>query len=101
MSRRVGVQELVRVGFVNKVFDGVEGDEGFEAAVMGEIEERLGGHLVGESLLGIKELIRGPEREVMERVGVREVLAGLERFVSGVPQEEFAKVRDGRKRHKL
>lgn len=100
MSRRVGVQDLVRVGFVNKVFD-VEGEEGFERAVMGEVEERLGGHLVGESLLGIKELIRGPERERMEVAGVKEVLAGLERFVSGVPQEEFAKVRDGRKRHKL
>ncbi|KAK1831735.1 ClpP/crotonase [Podospora conica] len=103
MSKRISLGELVQTGFVNKVFEGreVEGDEGFERAVLGEVEERLGEHLVGESLLGIKELIRGPEREVMEGQGVKEVLAGLERFVSGVPQEEFLKVRDGKKRHKL
>ncbi|KAK0738549.1 ClpP/crotonase-like domain-containing protein [Schizothecium vesticola] len=101
MSRRIGVEELVRAGFVTKVFGEGTDDEGFKRAVMGEIEERLGEHLVGESLLGIKELIRRPEREAMEAVGVREVFAGLERFVSGVPQGEFKKVREGTKRHKL
>jgi len=30
-----------------------------------------------------------------------EVFAGLERFVKGVPQEEFRKVASGEKKHKL
>jgi peroxisomal 3,2-trans-enoyl-CoA isomerase len=32
---------------------------------------------------------------------VAEVFAGLDRFVSGVPQEEFSKIANGTKRHKL
>jgi peroxisomal 3,2-trans-enoyl-CoA isomerase len=69
--------------------------------VLREIEERLGEHLVGESLLGIKKLIRKPERDVMEVQNVAEVFDGLDRFVSGVPQGEFLKIATGKKRHKL
>jgi peroxisomal 3,2-trans-enoyl-CoA isomerase len=32
---------------------------------------------------------------------VEEVMGGLERFVSGVPQEEFRKIASGEKKHKL
>ena len=103
MSKRISAGELVATGFVNKVFEGVQKgeDEKFKGLVLGEIEERLGGHLVGESLLGIKKLIRKPEREVLDRQNVAEVFAGLERFVSGVPQGEFLKIATGQKRHKL
>jgi peroxisomal 3,2-trans-enoyl-CoA isomerase len=104
MSRRISCEELVASGFVNKVFAecGGPGEDGkFRALVLKEIEERLGEHLVGESLLGIKRLIRQPEREVMDRQNVAEVFGGLERFMSGVPQAEFAKIASGKKRHKL
>ena len=67
-----------------------------------EVRERLvGGHLNGESLLRIKTLIRGPERERMDAANVREVFGGLDRFVGGAPQEEFRKLARGEKRHKL
>jgi peroxisomal 3,2-trans-enoyl-CoA isomerase len=105
MSKRIGCEELVAAGFVNKVFgevgNGVGEDEKFRGLVLREIEERLGEHLVGESLLGIKKLIRKPERDVMEVQNVAEVFDGLDRFVSGVPQGEFLKIATGKKRHKL
>jgi peroxisomal 3,2-trans-enoyl-CoA isomerase len=103
MSKRISCEELVGTGFVNKVFEGCgKGeDEKFRGLVLREIDERLGEHLVGESLLGIKKLIRKPEREVMDVQNVAEVCAGLDRFVSGVPQGEFAKIASGQKRHKL
>lgn len=103
MSKRIGVEELVAAGFVNKVFEGCEKgeDEKFRGLVLQEIEDRLGEHLVGDSLLGIKALIRRPERDVLDRQNVAEVFAGLDRFVSGVPQEEFSKIATGKKRHKL
>ncbi|KAK3901665.1 3,2-trans-enoyl-CoA isomerase [Staphylotrichum tortipilum] len=104
MSKRIPAEELVAAGFVNKVFTECgkgDGDEKFKGLVLNEINERLGEHLVGESLLGIKKLIRKPEREVMDVQNVAEVFAGLDRFVSGVPQEEFAKIASGKKRHKL
>ena len=103
MSKRLGCDELLATGFVNKVFaDCARGEhDKFRARVLAEIDDRLGDHLVGDSLLGIKALIRRPERELLERQNVAEVFAGLDRFVSGVPQQEFFKIATGKKKHKL
>ncbi|KAH7476017.1 hypothetical protein FOMA001_g11221 [Fusarium oxysporum f. sp. matthiolae] len=100
MSRRIGSQDLERCGFVNAIFD--EGDDvKFRARVLQEVDERLGDHLIGDSLIGIKRLIRKPELDILHTQNVHEVFAGLERFMTGVPQEEFAKLASGAKRHKL
>lgn len=105
MSRKIESAQLEQCGFVNKVFaevgKGDGEDEKFKRLVLAEIDDKLGEHLVGESLLGIKKLIRRPEREVLDSHNVAEVFAGLERFVSGVPQGEFEKIASGKKRHKL
>ncbi|EJT69264.1 Delta(3,5)-Delta(2,4)-dienoyl-CoA isomerase [Gaeumannomyces tritici R3-111a-1] len=104
MSRRIPAAELLASGFVNKVFEGCEGDGGdakFREKVLAEIDSSFGEHLVGDSLVGIKALIRRPHMDVLERQNAAEVFAGLERFVSGVPQKEFAKIASGQKRHKL
>ncbi|TLS23823.1 hypothetical protein PpBr36_08789 [Pyricularia pennisetigena] len=105
MSRRVPAQELLRTGFVNKVFTELQGAADdhirFRELVLAEIDDKLGDHLVGDSLLGIKELIRRPEIDVLEAQNAREVFAGLGRFMSGVPQREFLKLASGEKRHKL
>ena len=102
MSKRIGAEELLQTGFVNKVFDtGKDEHERFFAEVMKEVRERLGSHLSSESLVKVKELIRRPERQGLDAQNVAEVLGGLERFAAGVPQEEFRKIASGEKRHKL
>lgn len=102
MSKRIPAEELLQVGFVNKIFETKKGeDDKFRMLVFEEIENRLGDHLVDDSLTKIKALIRKPERDVLDAQGVAEVFAGLERFKSGVPQEEFRKIASGEKRHKL
>ncbi|CAI6333673.1 unnamed protein product [Periconia digitata] len=105
MSKRITCDELVQTGFVNKVFDvdaKKEGaDEVFFGQVLEEVQDRLGPHLNRESLVGIKKLIRKPEMDALDRQGVEEVLAGLERFRKGIPQEEFRKIAAGEKKHKL
>ena len=102
MSKRISSEELVRTGFVNKIFETERDEEGaFLGEVLREVEERLGGHLNQESLLLVKELIRRPERGVLDRQTVAEVFGGLDRFTKGVPQEEFRRVAGGEKRHKL
>jgi peroxisomal 3,2-trans-enoyl-CoA isomerase len=102
MSKRITSQELLQTGFVNKIFDCKKGeDEKFRKLVFEEIEERLGSHLVSDSLTKIKALIRKPDRDVMDAQGVAEVFGGLDRFVSGIPQEQFMKLASGEKRHKL
>lgn len=105
MSKRITAPELVSAGFVNKIFDvdvkTPAGQQQFKELVLKEIDDRLGEHLVGESLLGIKKLIRKPEREALDQQNVEEVFAGMDRFLTGVPQQEFMKLATGQKRHKL
>jgi len=102
MSKKITAEELLATGFVNKIFDCRKGeDEKFLKLVMTEIDDRLGPHLIGDSLTKIKALIRKPLRDQLDAQGVAEVFGGLERFTSGVPQEQFRKLASGEKRHKL
>lgn len=105
MSKRITCDELVAAGFVNKVFTPPSGkkedSDGFLKLVLEEVEERLGTHLNQSSLLKIKELVRRPERELLDRQNGLEAFMGLERFMSGFPQEEFRKLASGEKKHKL
>jgi len=102
-SRKIPCEKLVHCGFVNKTFAGkdVNDSEGFLKQVLAELDDKLGSHLNGESLLGIKKLIRAPYVDALEAQGVREVMAGMQVFVNGVPQEEFRKIASGEKKHKL
>lgn len=102
MSKRISAEELAQTGYANKVFQVAKGEsDKFRELVLKEVDDRLGEHLIGESLTGIKKLIREPEMDVLERQSAREAFAGLDRFVKGVPQEEFRKIASGEKRHKL
>lgn len=102
MSKRITSEELLQVGFVNKIFDCKKGEEEkFHRLVLAEVEDRLGKHLIGSSLTKIKALIRKPDMAAMDAHGAVEVFAGLERFMAGIPQEEFRKIASGEKRHKL
>lgn len=91
----------MQVGFVNKIFDTGRDSQRFREAVLKEIEDRLGSHLNPESLLKVKALIRKPERDILDAQNVTEVFGGLERLAAEIPQEEFAKIASGKKRHKL
>ncbi|KAI9832564.1 MAG: hypothetical protein M1819_004354 [Sarea resinae] len=120
MGKRIGVDELVRTGFVNGVFDPQESERGAQQKRGGEVstgsdasstfldmvvahveEQLLNRDLNPDSLLLVKELIKRPEKAVMESQNVAEVLAGLERFVEGIPQREFGRLSRGERRHKL
>lgn len=105
MSKRITCDELVATGFVNKVISAPSGRQddstGFLGKVLEEVEERLGTHLNQSSLLRIKELIRRPGREILDRQNQLEAYMGLDRFLRGYPQEEFRKIATGQKKHKL
>jgi peroxisomal 3,2-trans-enoyl-CoA isomerase len=102
MSKRLTSDELLATGFVNKIFDCKKGEDAkFLKLVLTEIDDRLGPHLIGDSLTKIKALIRRPQKDMLDAQGVLEVFAGLDRFALGIPQEEFKKIASGQKRHKL
>lgn len=102
MSKRITSAEMLAVGFVNEVVrTGRDEQERFLDEVLKIVGERLGAHLNGDSLVKMKAMIRKPQREMMGGQTVLEVMGGLERFVEGVPQEEFRKIASGEKKHKL
>ncbi|KXG50374.1 Crotonase, core [Penicillium griseofulvum] len=105
MSKRISCDELISTGFVNKVIASESGkqedSDGFLKKVLEEVDDRLGTHLNQTSLLKIKELVRRPERELLDRQNGLEAFMGLERFMMGLPQEEFRRLASGEKRHKL
>ncbi|KAI4215124.1 MAG: hypothetical protein LQ351_002439 [Letrouitia transgressa] len=102
MSKKITAEEMLATGFVNKIIPTKKGEEDkFLPEVLKEVDERLGDHLNMDSLIKVKALIRRPDRERLDAQGVAEVLGGLERFVTGVPQQEFARLASGEKKHKL
>ena len=102
MSKRITAEEMLQVGFVNKIFHLAKDEQGrFLSEVLKEVGERLGDHLNSDSLVKVKALIRKPERDIMDAQNVAEVFGGLDRFTAGIPQEEFRKIASGEKRHKL
>lgn len=102
MSKRITAEELLQVGFVNKIFNTEKNEqEKFLAEVMTEVKDRLGDHLNSDSLVQVKALIRKPERDIMDSQNFSEVMGGLERLAAGIPQEEFRKIASGEKKHKL
>jgi peroxisomal 3,2-trans-enoyl-CoA isomerase len=102
MSKRLSCEELVQCGYINKVFDTQPTEqEKFLELVLKEVDDRLGAHLVPGSLTRIKALIRKPYKELMDGQGVAEVYGGMECFMKGIPQEEFRRIANKEKRHKL
>jgi peroxisomal 3,2-trans-enoyl-CoA isomerase len=102
MSKRLTSEELLHVGYINKIFNfGKDQSADFLKAVLAEIDDRMGDHLNQDSMLKVKALIRAPQKQALDTQGVLEVLGGLERFVGGYPQEEFRKIATGQKKHKL
>lgn len=102
MSKRITCEELVHCGFVNKVFDTKPDEqEKFLDLVLQEVQDRMGPHLVPESLTKIKALIRKPYKDTIDAQGVAEVYGGIDVFMKGVPQEEFRRIASKEKKHKL
>jgi len=106
MSKRITAEEMLHVGFINKIITGIDPKDGqanqkFMKEVLKEVDDRLGEHLNSDSLLKIKALLRAGPRKEVDEANAREVYEGMDRFMKGVPQEEFRKVASGEKKHKL
>ena len=90
MSKRITAEEMLHVGFINKIFHlGKDEQDKFLEEVLKHVDERLGEHLNSESLLKVKALIRKPERDIMDAQNAAEVFGGLERLAAGIPYVLF------------
>ncbi|KAM6504651.1 dodecenoyl-CoA isomerase [Fusarium solani] len=98
LGRKIPVNELVQVGFVNKVFTD---KKNFREQVMEYLRQTFNTHLVGSSLLGTKALMRRRLVREQDEQAPLETFGGLERFCEGIPQAEMGKVMSGNKKHRL
>ena len=103
MSKKISCEELMQCGFLNKVFEASDNasNANFLDQVIKEIQDRLGNHLNQRSMLQIKALIRKPYQDVYATQGVLEAMTGVDQLMTGAPTEEFEKIFQGSKRHKL
>ncbi|KAG5655121.1 hypothetical protein KAF25_001894 [Fusarium avenaceum] len=88
LGRKIPVNELVQVGFVNHVF---KDKNNFRTQVLEYLRQTFSSHLVGSSLLGTKALMRRRVVREQDEMAPLETFQGLERFCEGIPQEEMAK----------
>lgn len=105
LSKRLSAQELLACGFLNRVYPAPadQGDAGeFISAVVADVRsEFLERGLNRESMLLVKRLVRRAWEGQLAEANVREAFEGMERFLVGAPQKEFAAVARGEKKHKL
>ncbi|KAI9164085.1 Cutinase transcription factor 1 beta [Paramyrothecium foliicola] len=92
LGRKIPVDELAQVGFVNKVFPN---KQDFRAQVLQYVRDTFGDHLVGSSMLGTKALLRRRLIREQDEAAPHETFGGLDRFCEGIPQNEMAKVISG------
>lgn len=97
LSKKIPASELHSCGFVNAILP----EENFHENVVNKVKEDFGPHLNHDSILRVKKLIRQQFNKGLHENNVEEVYGGLERFMAHIPQEEFAKMKRGEKRHKL
>ncbi|KAK0503213.1 ClpP/crotonase-like domain-containing protein [Armillaria luteobubalina] len=100
-GKKQTAEELVRCGFINKIFPSSSVD-GFHAAVRQHLQSELEG-LDPTALLSVKKLLRAglDEKNNPDAVNLRESYAQSERFASGIPAERFGQIARREIRHKL
>ncbi|KAF9069694.1 ClpP/crotonase-like domain-containing protein [Rhodocollybia butyracea] len=100
-GKKKTAQELVECNFINEIFPSKSTEE-FHAAVRAHLLNQLDG-LDPAAFLSVKKLLRAGlnEKNDPNAVNLRESYAQAERFASGVPARQFARIASKEIRHKL
>jgi len=100
-GKRLGAEELLACGFVNKIFP-KQTVESFHATVRKYVQDQLDG-LDPSAILTVKQLIQYGinEKNSKDGTNLRESYAQAERFASGIPSQRFEKIARKEIKHKL
>lgn len=105
MARRIPLDRLLASGFVNGVFEADPSGsdaQNFTDTVLEEVcNQLLGDHLSSASMLRTKQIMSRSAENAHDSHAVRELVAGVEAFERGVPQEQLGKLSRREKRHKM
>lgn len=101
LSKRISGEDLLRLGFINKAYDGMySSTEDFNKAVLDELLTAAEGLHPG-SIFQIKNLLKANFRQIVSYTNARESYDGLANWTSGVPKERFRKLASGELKHKM
>ena len=105
MARRITLDRMLASGFVNGVFEADASGkdaERFAETVRKEVcVGLLGDHLSSASMLRTKQIMSRSVENEHDAHAVRELVAGVEAFERGVPQEQLRKLSRWERRHKM
>ena len=105
LSKKIPAQELLQCGFLSRIYPTPENPSdcsAFHKQVLEDVRnEFLGRGLNRESMLLTKSLIRAGFEQKLGTLNVKEAFMGMERWIIGEPQKEFAALESGQKKHKL
>lgn len=96
MSERITCKELERSGFVSRVFP----REGFAAAVVRQMEAVMEDKNVASMRIAKWHMVNN-YRDRVEAANVKEVYGAVDRFSQGIPQQQFLRLANKEKKHKL
>ncbi|KIW79438.1 hypothetical protein Z517_06050 [Fonsecaea pedrosoi CBS 271.37] len=94
MSKRISCEDLVRVGFINQVFDTQGNEAAFLSRVLEELDRCLGEDLSADAVLRVKALMRTPQTPLLASQTLAETLGVVDRLSSATSSatSRFAKV---------
>ncbi|KAH0840746.1 3,2-trans-enoyl-CoA isomerase, Delta(2)-enoyl-CoA isomerase [Fonsecaea pedrosoi] len=94
MSKRISCEDLVRVGFINQVFDTQGNEDAFLSRVLEELDRCLGADLSADAVLRVKALMRTPQTPLLASQTLAETLGVVDRLSSATSSatSRFAKV---------
>ncbi|KAI5804068.1 ClpP/crotonase-like domain-containing protein [Peziza echinospora] len=105
LSKKIPATDLLQCGFLNKIYPtpaNPKDSSSFTEQVVKDIKaDFLERGLNRDSMLLVKKLIRARYNESVKTANLEEVFDGLDRFMAGAPQKEFAALASGEKKHKL
>lgn len=99
LSRPLKGQELVHLGFINKVYN-CRSTEEFNKQLVADLTDYVE-NLDPESVLGIKKLIQNNWRSKLVETNFLEGTKGMELFERGAPQKRFHALASKQMKHKL
>jgi len=98
LGKKLGANELHATGFINKIFPN-QPQEAFISSVLTYIQDKFS-ELDTDAALATKQLIKANLPDP-DSANVREIIAGADRFATGRPEEQFRRLANKEKRHKL
>ncbi|OBA22046.1 ClpP/crotonase [Metschnikowia bicuspidata var. bicuspidata NRRL YB-4993] len=100
-AKPVSGQDLNRLGFFNKVYNGKNySTEEFNKVVFEDLVSKFDG-LYEPSIFANKQLLKANRDQMVNSANAKEAIVGFNRWIEGVPQGRFVEMANKERKHKM